>query len=378
MAQRSASPRRRLCLECQFGVLNISKTMYKTINLSKSICNSTQSRFTTREAKLTLRTGPDYDYNKGTPDPGEVLQESAQHFEEVKVMIASMNDLDLTYEEHPVETIVQMIFTSNNMENTGSSHPVTRRLCRGNLRREPGRGVHRRERDEQHEEDMVSPRREVRLARMPSLDPDHKSSNTHAYALEYPTCRTAVKGERVFQRAFILLDTPEIPHGRRHIDAEHEARSTSRWTDYVHPRPRDRPRSKGPSIFPPPRDDLRCRILAVEDYFGKEGIGDRARQASFDRKRVLVRTNREADPASKKEYAGSSTHATEKFMRALGCPRSSSDLHQRSRQYPPKANRQLIAHWETPAEVAEGGKKAGWMDGCQEYVVHNRSMPQSP
>ncbi|KAI9052287.1 hypothetical protein LZ554_003641 [Drepanopeziza brunnea f. sp. 'monogermtubi'] len=69
MAQRSAYPRRRLGLECQFGDLNISKTIYKTINLP---------------------------------------QESAQYFEEVKVTIASMDDLDLTYEEHHVERMVQI------------------------------------------------------------------------------------------------------------------------------------------------------------------------------------------------------------------------------------------------------------------------------
>ncbi|XMA14719.1 hypothetical protein WAI453_007510 [Rhynchosporium graminicola] len=47
--------------------------------------------------------------------------------------------------------------------------------------------------------------------------------------------------------------------------------------------PRDRPRTKAPPTFTPPKDDLRFWILELEDYMVAEGIQDSAQQAALAR-----------------------------------------------------------------------------------------------
>lgn len=78
----------------------------------------------------------------------------------------------------------------------------------------------------------------------------------------------------------------------------------------THGRARDRPRAKAPSVFNPPKDDLRFWILEMEDYFVNDGLADTRLQASTAR-------NYLSDPIKKRiTYARiyNDVKDTEKFM----------------------------------------------------------------
>ncbi|EKD14848.1 hypothetical protein MBM_07059 [Drepanopeziza brunnea f. sp. 'multigermtubi' MB_m1] len=75
-----------------------------------------------------LQMGPGYDYNRFTPDPDDVFNESARLFKDVQGLLPK--DENSTYHNHLVGFVVQMICTSNALENAGASYEVTNELCR--------------------------------------------------------------------------------------------------------------------------------------------------------------------------------------------------------------------------------------------------------
>ncbi|KUJ15847.1 uncharacterized protein LY89DRAFT_783105 [Mollisia scopiformis] len=78
------------------------------------------------QAKPTLglkMDQPSYDYNRFTPDPDDVLQDSIKYLSDLQPLLANLNDT--SYEAYLLESMAQMIYTSNLLENAGSSHPLT-------------------------------------------------------------------------------------------------------------------------------------------------------------------------------------------------------------------------------------------------------------
>ncbi len=225
MAQGSISPHKRLSLktlEGQFGIMSITKTVYKTIDLPKSIGDTTRLKMSTKGAKLTLKMDPNYDYHRFMPDPDEVFEESARYFGDIHKMITQLKEENSAYEDYLVESMVMMIFTSNGLENAGSSHPVTLRLCQEIF---AGRQVP--EEIGEHDEDYEAFIKHLVEKKGPK---DHKAVLRsrkqiiqHAYALKYITYRMVVKGEDLSEE--ILLETHKILTDG--IDAENAERDSS-------------------------------------------------------------------------------------------------------------------------------------------------------
>ena len=123
------SHHKRQSIESQFEDLSIAKTIHRTINLPKVLRNTFHAKLASK-AKFTLKMDATYDYNRFTPDPEEVFEESIDYFEEVTRLIGELKEQDTAYEDHLVESMIMMIFTSNSLENAGSSHALTVRICK--------------------------------------------------------------------------------------------------------------------------------------------------------------------------------------------------------------------------------------------------------
>jgi Fic family protein len=254
MASRSQSPHKRSSLAAQFEGLHISQIAYKTINLPTALKKTFRVNFPSR-AKLTLKMDPMYDYNRFTPDPEEVFQESIGYLEEIQAVVSSLQEKDLPYEDHLVESMVMMIFTSNSLENAGSSHPITFGICKPIFAGE--------EVPEQFEEwdpqyqaaldylisQKISPH-ESALAR------SRRQVIQHALALKYLTYHMVIKREDLTEEAFkethrILTDGIDADNKEKDKSADYGGiyRVTSvGWTFTAFANPDDIPKRMADTI----------------------------------------------------------------------------------------------------------------------------------
>jgi len=216
------SPHKRSALEAQFEGLSIAKTFYKTVNLPKILRDTIRAKLNSK-AKLTLKIDPNYDYYRFTPDPDDVFSESVKYLNEIQRLVVDLKDQDITYEDHLIESMSMMIFTSNSLENAGSSHLITLRLCKDIFAgREVPENV--KERNPEEYQAMVEHLR----SKMASENDDavirsRRQIIQHAYALKYITYRTVVKGEALSED--ILKETHKIL--TEGIDAENKEKDKS-------------------------------------------------------------------------------------------------------------------------------------------------------
>jgi hypothetical protein len=212
-----SSPHKRTSLQAQFEDLSIDKMFYKNISLLKILRDTIRSKLPSK-AKFTLKMDPSYDYHRFTPDPDDVFSESVEYLNDIQRLVVDLKDQDITYEEHLIESMSMMMFTSNNLENAGSSHPITLQICTHIF---AGREVSEDVKDRNPEEYQAMVER---LKRKKATE-NHKAVLRsrrqiiqHAYALKYITYRMVVKGEVLLEE--ILKETRKIL--TEGIDAENE------------------------------------------------------------------------------------------------------------------------------------------------------------
>ncbi|KAG0646034.1 Adenosine monophosphate-transferase [Hyphodiscus hymeniophilus] len=217
----ATSPHKRNSIAGLFGGLNISKTTYKTINLPKALRNTIRAKLPSN-AKLIWKMDPNYDYNRFTPDPDEVFEECVGYFGKVQPLIINLKDEDQSYNDYLVESMVMMIFTSNYLENAGSSQPITLRICKEifagrELPEEIG------ERDTEYEPIQAYLMEKKAQSDKSAVLRSRKQIIQHAYALKYITHRMVIEGEALSES--LLKETHRILTDG--IDADNEDKDKS-------------------------------------------------------------------------------------------------------------------------------------------------------
>ncbi|KAK0121710.1 hypothetical protein ONS95_009995 [Cadophora gregata] len=219
---RSSSPHKRSSLAGHFEGLTVTKSAYKTINLPKLLRNTVRSKFTSPKAKFTLKPDLLYDYFRFTPDPDEVFAESVSYFGDVWKLLQDLKEKDDSYEQYLVESMVMMIFQSNDLEKAGSSHEVTMKLCKKIFAGEE-LAVEIPVEDEDYEVTQKYLKQKKRAADPDAVQRSRRQVIQHAFALKYITHRMVVHGEELSED--ILLSTHKIL--TEGIDAENEEKDCS-------------------------------------------------------------------------------------------------------------------------------------------------------
>jgi fido (protein-threonine AMPylation protein) len=239
-----------------FSGVAVARTAYKAMNLPALLRKTIRQKLPSK-AKFTIKMDTTYDYNRFTPDPDEVFEESVTYLDEVKAMLIDLKDNDTSYEDHLVESMVQMIFTSNTLENAGAGHPVTLRLCKEILAgKDVGEiGV----RDDEYDEIQKYLIEKYGKSSEEAILRSRQQICQHAWALKYMVHRMVINGEQLSEE--ILKETHQIlTHG---IDAENEERDGSETYGGVY---RTDMVGWGFTNFAAPKDIPRKVAAAIDDF----------------------------------------------------------------------------------------------------------------
>ncbi|KAG4421629.1 hypothetical protein IFR04_005248 [Cadophora malorum] len=256
--QRSHSPHKRTSLEGRFEGLTVKEPVYKTINLPQLLRNTIRFKLKSPKARFTLKPDLLYDYFRFTPDPDEVFAESASYYGDVWQLLQDLKEQDDTYESYLVESMVMMIFQSNDLEKAGSSHEVTLKICKRifageEIAEEVDVG------DEEYKATQMYLHKKNRAADPKAVQRSRRQIIQHAFALKYITHRMVVQGEELSED--ILLSTHKILTDG--IDAENEEKDTSEAYGGVY---RTDDVGWTFSSFAPPKDIPKLMANVIADF----------------------------------------------------------------------------------------------------------------
>lgn len=158
----------------------------------------------TKSKQLIPKQSSVYDYNRFNPDPDDAFQDTITYTTEIKDLLSESESNNQAYANHLIESISTLIYTSNLLENAGSTHFLTSSIAKNLL---CGHKVSATESLTEKDAEYILIQRHLTPRQlsfsnieMEAVSRARRQVIQHIYALKYLVHCFVVKGEEMSER----------------------------------------------------------------------------------------------------------------------------------------------------------------------------------